>query len=178
LGAWASRSVPPPAKRAFPERTSSFRFAAGDDVVPGGDDGFESCREDCKAGTGPTLESPYAIATDCRGVVYTVNSGADDPTPPALALSAGGKAKPAPCKLSAGKLKRKRLSVFVPYAGRLTLTGKGLRTTRTTHRGLAGRERLRVKPKPKARGKGVRVKVVVQPTDGNAKQTVRKRIRL
>lgn len=169
----------------------SFAFAIGADVVPGGGVGFETCTTICKAGLPNELtgfDYPYAVAVDCRGIVY-VSSDIGNFVP-ARAHGEPG-LQPGPCTLSAKVLRRNKrrgsanLAATVPYASDLTLTGKNIRKSSAEHSGLEGAEKLAIKPKGKLakrlRRKGkakVRVTVTMKPTDGNVAQTTKTKLKL
>lgn len=146
-------------------------FAFGDDVVPGGATGLETCRRatGCKGGESGTFDTPYGVSADCRGVIYVNNSGLDEGDPGVRAFSERGRAKPKPCRLKAKRPRGDVLKVFVPYPGKVTLKGDGLRKDTAKHRGLAGVEKLAIDPRRGAEGRTV-AKLVLKPSDGNVKQ--------
>lgn len=154
-------------------------FAFGDDVIPGGGTGRETCTAGtgCQEGDSGTFDGPYGVAVDCRGVVYVNNTGSDVGEPTVRAFSERGKARPKACRLKAKRQRGDQLRVFVPYPGKVTLKGADLRKDSARHRGLAGVEKLALKPRPGAGGSTV-AKLVLKPSDGNAKQKDAKRVNL
>ena len=169
----------------------SFAFGFGADVVPGGGTGFETCSAVCQAGLPNEVSgfhSPYAVAVDCRGVLYVTSDIGQ--FVPARSYAEPG-LEPGPCTLAAAVLKRNKrkgtanVAATVPYASNLALRGKNVRTAVGTHSGLEGVEKLRIKPKGKLakrlRRKGkakVRVTITMDPSDGNVNQTTKLKTKL
>jgi NHL repeat len=185
-----------------------FTRAFGYDVVPGGSTGFEICTTatGCKAGAPGSgfgqLGSAFGVAVDCRGAVYVsdqsnsriVKYGEPGAAPPPCPVPAAEKPSNA---FSFGKVKLNKkkgtatLTVNLPGAGVITLTGKGVKAVkRAGGRGQArlakavtgpGAVKLAIKPKGKTKktlskkGK-VKVKVTVTftPTGGDANAQLKK----
>lgn len=166
--------------------SSDFLFTFGIDVKAGGGSGFEVCRTNCSAGEpADVFDNPYPLHVDCRGTIYE----ASDDTGEAGAFG-DGKAKPGPCRLKLKKPKAKkdgtaRIKALTPYAGKLTLKGKGVKRNTARHRGLEGNERLKIKAKGSLKRKlerqgraKTKVTVTLNPTDGNVKQSKSRRVKL
>ena len=154
-------------------------FAFGDDVIPGGGTGRETCRAatGCQQGDAGTFSGPYGLSVDCRGVVFVNNTGYDVGDNPIRAFSERGRAKPKPCELRAKGQRGDELRVFVPYPGRVKLKGAGLRPDTARHRGPAGVEKLSIAPRGGAEGRTV-AKLTLKPSDDNVKQTDSARVRV
>jgi DNA-binding beta-propeller fold protein YncE len=155
-------------------------FAFGDDVIPGGGTGRETCRAGtgCQAGDSGTFDGPYGVSTDCRGVVFVNNTGSNAGDHPVRAFSQGGKAKPKPCELKAKGQRDDELKVFVPYPGKVKLKGAGLRPDTARHRGPAGIETLEVDPRRRGEEGRTRAKIILKPSDDNVKQIDSARVRV
>lgn len=168
-----------------------FAFGLGADVVPGGGTGFETCTTSCQAGSGNEVtgfDFPYGVAVDCRGVVYVTSDVGR--FVPARSYADHG-LQPGPCTLSAELLRRNKrngtakLAATVPYASKLSLAGKNVRTSHGNHSGLEGPETLRIKPKGKlvrrlhrtGRAK-VTVTIKMEPSDGNVGQKTKLQTKL
>ena len=143
-----------------------------------GGTGLETCTSGCVVGLEEgAFYEPYPLHVDCRGTIYL--GSVQDGTTQAIG---SGKAKPGPCKLRIKKLKLKNdgsgtLEALVPYAGKVSLEGKGIKGDKVTHKGLEGTEKLSFETKSSAGGK-ITLKVVMKPSDGNVKQTAKAKLKL
>ena len=169
----------------------TFLRAFGWDVVPGGVASFETCdaTTTCKAGVpgggAGQLTSPFGDAIDCRGALYVSDQGNNR----VQRFGEPGTRLP-PCPSNAfsfGKLKKNKkrgtalLTVIVPGAGKLALSGKGLKAQRSTgfaaasrKVSAAGKVKLLIKAKGGKKRKlsrtgklKVRAKVTFTPINGD-----------
>ena len=142
----------------------------------GGGTELGACSSGCGVGVVEgAFNEPYPLHVDCRGTIYV--GSVQDGTTQAIG---SGKAKPGPCKLKVRKLKLKnngygKLEVLVPYAGKVSVKGKGVKGDKTTHEGLEGTEKLQFETKPSADGR-ITLKVAMKPSDGNVKQTAKAKL--
>jgi DNA-binding beta-propeller fold protein YncE len=170
-----------------------FIRAFGWDVIPGGTPGFEvctattTCKDGVPGGGFGQLGGPFFAGVDCRGSLYVADPGGSR----VQKFGEPGVSDRSclPNDFSFGKLKRNKrkgratLTVNVPGAGALALSGKGLKPQRPgTHAVLsksvsaAGKVKLLIKSKGRKRSKlkrtgkvKLKAHVTFTPTNGDPK---------